>query len=74
MAAGTYTSEGDDYAMAQEWHWEGEAWTATELPSPGVAVNRLTDISCLGFNWCKAVGDFLDESGERQILIEHFSG
>lgn len=75
MAAGTYTQEGGDYAMAQEWRgWEGKGWEAEEPPSPGPAVNRLTDVSCIATNWCKAVGDFLDESGERQILIEHFSG
>jgi hypothetical protein len=56
-------------------HWDGATWTAAQAPTPGLADNVLSAVTCVSAGNAWAVGYF-DQSGSRddnQALIEHYA-
>jgi hypothetical protein len=56
--------------------WNGETWTATQLPEPGAAeFGELLDISCPGANSCLAVGEWREAfSSNFTIFTDYWNG
>ncbi len=50
------------------------AWSVVPSPSPGPSVNDLNGVASVSANDVWAVGDFINASGSKQTLIEHWDG
>jgi hypothetical protein len=73
-AAGDYiTGSGTHETLAE--HWNGSTWAVEPTPDPaGATGSYLTGVSCGSATTCMAVGYYLDSSGNRQPLAEHWDG
>jgi hypothetical protein len=56
----------------------GSSWSATEAPLPANAnadrVSEIESVSCATGQWCEATGDYEDNTGGTDALLETYSG
>ena len=73
-ATGDYVNAAGTHETLAE-HWNGSTWAVQPTPDPaGAADSYLTGVSCGSASTCTAVGYYLDSSGNRQPLAEHWDG
>jgi hypothetical protein len=54
--------------------WNGSTWSVIPSPSPGTRSNVLDSISCADASFCVAVGDYQNNGGGIEALIENWDG
>ncbi len=70
-AVGLYDDQGPSLGQALIMHWDGQAWTQTDIEEPG-SYSTLEAVSGSGPNDIYAVGQVYD--GRDRALVMHFDG
>ncbi|HVF98963.1 MAG TPA: S-layer homology domain-containing protein [Chloroflexia bacterium] len=55
-------------------HWDGSAWTIVPSPNVGTDNNALASVVAVAADDVWAVGNYLNEFGISQTLVEHWDG
>jgi hypothetical protein len=55
--------------------WDGTQWSIEKTPAPtGATSSDLDAVSCVSGSACTAVGSYLNGTGRRLTLVEHWNG
>jgi hypothetical protein len=72
MAVGFGANGSTDDTLTEAWN--GSSWSITPSPSPGTFANYLYGVSCIGANFCMAVGYYYTETSGPISLAETWDG